>query len=243
MKLGKNQKVLLERLRIQKSIDISEIKIFNYSEVDKERFIRQLEARNLIQISGTKIIYIQKQETFNYDFSKERDRLLFYKVIENSRVFKNLGDCILLEHLGIWHKYFKFCFGANETLRKLQKKDCKTYKRLYESLLLKIKIKIEETQRNILAWSNRAYQLIYKIDLERELETVYLIDSKTKLKFRLNKNHFKQVNTSIEVNEIDEVIEESEILAECIYMLFQLVRELKLFALSSRKDYSQLIAI
>ena len=89
MKLGKNQKILLERLRIQKSIDISDIKIFNYSEVDKERFIRQLQERNLIQISGTKLIYIQKQETFNYDFSKEKDRMIFYKVIENSRVFKN----------------------------------------------------------------------------------------------------------------------------------------------------------
>ena len=61
MKLGKNQKILLERLRIQKSIDISDIKIFNYSEVDKERFIRQLQERNLIQISGTKLIYIQKK--------------------------------------------------------------------------------------------------------------------------------------------------------------------------------------
>ena len=73
--------------------------------------------------------------------------------------------------------------------------------------------------------------------------TVTLIDSKTKLKFRLNKNHFKQLSYRIEENKFDEVIEESEILAECIYMLFQLVRELKLFALSSRKDYSQLIAI
>lgn len=243
MKLGKNQKILLERLRIQKSIDISDIRIFNYSEVDKKRFIKQLEARNLIQICGTKIIYIQKQETFNYAFSKERDRMLFYKVIENSGVFKNLGDCIVLEHLGIWHKYFKFCFGANETLRKIEKKDHKTYKRLYESLLLKIKIKIQETQRNILAWSNKAYQLIYEVNIEKELERVYLIDSKTKLKFRLNKNHFKQLSYRIEENEFDEVIEESEILAECIYMLFQLVRELKLFALSSRKDYSQLIVI
>lgn len=243
MKLGKNQKILLERLRIQKSIDISDIKIFNYSEVDKERFIRQLQERNLIQISGTKLIYIQKQETFNYDFSKEKDRMIFYKVIENSRVFKNLGDCIQIEHLGIWHKYFKFCFGSNESLRKLEKKDSRTYKRLYESLLLKIKIKIKETQRNILSWSNKAYQLIYQIDLEKELEKVYLIDVKNRIKFRLNKNHFKQLSYRIEENKFDEVIEESEILAECIYMLFQLVRELKLFALSSRKDYSQLIAI
>lgn len=234
MKLGKNQKLILALLKQNKIIDIKDINFDNYSVTDKTRFIQQLKNRELVEIKENKIIYKTNLEPI-YDFSILSHRRDFFKRIHNMRMFRNLdNNTIIIECLGIWLKYFDYCWNNNKSIQLIKKQSIKHYNKLYYSLTENIKIKIEETKKRIFYWSNKLYQLDYQIN-DRKIEKLYLVDVKKRIKFRLEKSML--INKNIDIVD-DDYIDTSEVITECIYMIYQLIKDLKAFALSSKLNYS-----
>lgn len=239
MKLGKNQKLIINTLKNNQILTTDKLRIENYSVADSKRLVEQLENKGLIEVINGRI---KLKKNLEYDFSKKEQRINFFYICKLQKVFKsnnnsnqisflddinsNQIEFLLIENQSNYQKFYDYNFNNNKSLEIIKNKDPKNWQRLYKSGLEKMKYQIDLVQSRVKSWSENKYNLVYKENILKQ-ERLY-IERKNISKLKLLKDTSKAISK-----------EKTLLEYEMTFMLYQLIHELIDIAYTSKKNYQE----
>lgn len=235
MKLGKNQKLIINQLKNNNRLKINNVNIPNCSDIDTKRLIENLENKGAIEIING---IIKIKNNIEYNFLQKDQRVDFFNICKIQRFFVSndsarqlslLDNDLKLEYLaientGAYQKFFDWNFNNNKSLNELKKKDLKNWQRFFDSGFEKMNYQISTIQKRIKSWSENKYQLVYKKNF---------LNNERLLLERKNGAILKLQKDTLKVKDKERIVLEYEL----TFMTYCLIHELIDIAYSSKKNY------